>query len=131
MECGDVREPPSRSKMTIWCIVELVIMAIVGINCVYGFFDSLQLEGNFIWVLISLIGNGFGVAGLIFVCLALWKESAAFMRIGILCYAVCLIIGIIIFIFSIFNGFRPSSLIHVIFDIILCVIFWMQSGNLK
>ena len=72
MKCGNISDPPSRSKTTIWCIVELVIMGIVGINCIYGFFDCLALNG--ILSLIGVIGNGFGVAGLIFVSLALWKR---------------------------------------------------------
>ena len=129
MECGNISDPPSRSKTTIWCIVELVIMGIVGINCIYGFFDCMALEGML--SLIGLIGNGFGVAGLIFVSLALWKENGAFMKIGILCYAVCLIMSIVIFVFTLFSGVRGSSIIHFIFDLILCIIFWMQSGNLK
>ncbi len=47
-------------------------MGIVGINCIYGFFDCLA-EGGLLG-LIGIIGNGFGVAGLIFVSLALWKR---------------------------------------------------------
>ena len=129
MECGNISDPPSKSKKTIWCIVELVIMAIVGLNCIYGFFDCMALEG--ILSLIGLIGNGFGIAGLILVSLGLWKENGTFMKIGILCYAVCLVMSIVVFVFTLFSGVRVSSIIHFIFDIFLCVIFWMQSGNLN
>ena len=129
MECGNISDPPSKSKKTIWCIVELVIMAIVGLNCIYGFFDCMALEG--ILSLIGLIGNGFGIAGLILVSLGLWKENGAFMKIGILCYAVCLVMNIVVLVFTLFSGVRGSSIIHFIFDIFLCVIFWMQSGNLN
>ena len=129
MECGNISDPPSRSKRTIWCIVELVIMGIVGLNCLFGFFDCARI-GGFL-SLLGIIGNGFGIAGLLFVCFALWKENGAFMKIGILCYAVCLIMGIVVFVFTLFHGVSGSSIIHVIFDVILCIIFWMQSGNLK
>ena len=40
MERGDIHEPSSKSTVTIWCIVELVIMAILVINCIYGFAEN-------------------------------------------------------------------------------------------
>ena len=130
MECGDIHEPPSRSKVTIWCIVELVIMAILGINCIYGFAENASLKS--VWQIIGLIANGFGVAGLIFVILAIWQENGAFMKIGTLCFAVTLIISIVLFIVSLFSGnVSGSSLVHFILNCFLCYVFWIQSGGFK
>ena len=130
MECGDIHEPPSRSKVTIWCIVELVLMAIIGINCIYGFAEAMKME--FLWAIIFLVGNGFGIAGLVFVILAIWKENGAFMKIGTLCFAIALIISIVIFILNLINGHvSGSSIIHFIIDCFLCYVFWIQSGGFK
>ena len=101
MECGDIHEPPSRTKMTIWCIVEFVIMIFLGINCIYGFAENASLK-NF-WNVIGLVANGFGIAGLLLVCYAMWAENGAFMKIGTLCFAVTLIFSIVLFIVS-FNS---------------------------
>ena len=130
MECGDIHEPPSRSRVTIWCIVELVIMAILGINCIYGFAENAGL--NSFWDVIGLIANGFGIAGLILVILAIWQENGSYMKIGTLCFAVTLIISIVLFIVSLLHGHvSGSSIIHFILNCFLCYVFWIQSGGFK
>ena len=128
MECGSIEQPPSRTQVTIWCIVELVVMAILGINCIYGFAENAGLHS--IWDIIGLVANGFGIAGLIFVCLGLWQENGGFMKIGTLCFAVTLIISIVLFIISLFDGHTSgSSIIHFILNCFLCYVFWIQSGR--
>ncbi len=130
MECGDIHEPPSRSRVTIWCIVELVIMAFLGINCIYGFAESAGSSG--VWAIIGLVANGFGIAGLIFVILAIWMENGSYMKIGTLCFAVTLIISIVLFIVNLINGHTSGSLIiHFILNCFLCYVFWIQSGGFK
>ena len=130
MECGDIHEPPSRSRVTIWCIVELVIMAILGLNCIYGFAESAGAKG--VWAIIGLVANGFGIAGLVFVILAIWQENGSYMKIGTLCFAVTLIISIVLFIYNLINGHTSgSSIIHFILNCFLCYVFWIQSGGFK
>ena len=130
MECGDLHEPPSRSKVTIWCIVELVLMAIIGLNCLFGFFEAVNME--FFWNIIFLVGNGFGIAGLLFVIFGLWKENGGFMKTGIFCFAIALIISIVIFVWNLLHGeITGSSIVHFVLDCFLCYIFWIQSGGFK
>ena len=80
---------------------------------------------------LTYVGNGFGVAGLILICFALWKENPAVMKIGILCFVVTLILSILIFVFTLFDGVSGSSIIHFILDIFLCIILWTQSNRLS
>ena len=130
MECGDYHEPPSRAKVTIWCIVELVLMAIIGLNCLYGFAEAVKME--FFWNIIFLVGNGFGIAGLLFVIFGLWKENGAFMKTGIFCFAIALIISIVVFVWNLLNGnITGASIVHFVLDCFLCYIFWVQSGGFK
>ena len=129
MECGDLHEPPSRSKVTIWCIVELVLMAIIGLNCLFGFFEAVNME--FFWNIIFLVGNGFGIAGLLFVIFGLWKENGGFMKTGTFCFVIALIISIVVFVWNLINGshITGSSIVHFVLDCFLCYIFWIQSGG--
>ena len=130
MECGDIHEPPSRSKVTVWCIVELVLMAIIGINCIYGFAEAAKMDS--LLAIIFLVGNGFGIAGLIFVILGIWKENGGFMKTGTLCFAIALIISIVIFVLNLLHGdITGSSIVHFALDCFLCYIFWVQSGGFK
>ena len=129
MECGSISDPPSSSKKTVWCIVEVVAFVIFGINCLYGFLESGRLSS--ILSFLAYVGNGFGVAGLILICFALWKENPAVMKIGILCFVVTLILSILIFVFTLFDGVSGSSIIHFILDIFLCIILWTQSNRLS
>ena len=116
--------------LLFWCIVELVLMAIIGLNCLYGFAEATKM--NSLLSIIFLVGNGFGIAGLIFVILGLWKENGGFMKTGTLCFAVALIISIVIFIFNILQGsITGSSIVHFILDCFLCYLFWIQSGGFK
>ena len=133
MECGDYHEAPSRAKVTIWCIVELVLMAIIGLNCLYGFAEAARLN-NFFYCIILLVGNGFGIAGLIFVILGIWKENGGFMKTGTMCFVIALIINIVVFILNLLFGdhyITFSSIIHFILDCFLCYLFWIQSGGFK
>ena len=128
VECGNIEEPPSRSKVTVWCIVELVVMAIIGVNCIYGFAENAKLGS--LWNILALVGNGFGIAGLIFVILSLWKENGGLMKTGTICFAIALIINIVIFVFFLIDGnINFSSIAHFALDVFLCYVFWVQSGH--
>ena len=132
VECGDYKEPPSRAKITVWCIVELILMAVIGLNCLYGFFEAFDMQ--FIQSIIFLVGNGFGIAGLGFVIFGLWKENGAFMKTGTFCFAIALIISIVIFIWRLFfdnSKLTGSSIVHLVLDCFLCYLFWVQSGGFQ
>ena len=132
MECGDYHEAPSRAKVTIWCIVELVLMAIIGLNCLYGFAEAVKMDHLF--TIIFLVGNGFGIAGLIFVILGIWKENGGFMKTGTFCFAIALIISIVIFVINLLDSnhkITGSLIVHFILDCFLCYLFWVQSGGFK
>ena len=130
MECGDYHEAPSRAKVTVWCIVELVLMAIIGLNCLYGFAEATRMQN--LYSIIFLVGNGFGIAGLIFVILGIWKENGGFMKTGTFCFAIALIISIVIFVLNLLNGdITGSSIVHFLLDCFLCYLFWVQSGGFK
>ena len=127
MECGDYHQPPSIKKLTIWGIVELVLLGLLLINCIYGFVENSSL--NSIWNFNGLVANGFEIAGIIFILISIWKEKGSFMKLGVLCLAVTVIISLVIFIISLFSKVNGSSIIHLILNCFLCYLLWIQSAG--
>ena len=127
MECGDYHQPPSKSKITIWGIVELVLLVLLFINCIYGFAENSGL--NSFWDFNGLVANGFAIAGIIFIIISICKENGSFMKLGVLCLAVTVIISFVIFIISLFSKVNGSSIIHLILNCFLCYLFWIQSSG--
>ena len=129
LECGSMNQPPSFSNITIWGIITLVIMLIVGIYSILGFIDALKF-GNFLFSIVLLIGNGFGVAGLIFAILAIVQRNGNFMKIAALCFLVSCIVNIVVLVFSIVKfGFYYQALLEILLDVFLCYLFWVQSSG--
>ena len=102
-------------------------MVLLLINCIYGFAENSGL--NSFWDFNGLVANGFAIAGIIFIFISMWKENGSFMKLGVLCLAVTVIISLVIFIISLFSKVNGSSIIHLILNCFLCYLFWIQSAG--
>ena len=133
VECGSIDTPPSRSNMTIWGIVELVVMCIIGLSCAGNVIDILNYGTIGTWAIISLIGSGFGVAGLVFVILGLVYNNANYLRIGMICFFISIIIALVCLVFSILYSEKIyfSTLVTACFKVFLAYVLWRQSGHLS
>ena len=135
VECGSMDQPPSVQNITIWGIVTFVIMAVLGISSIYGVMEALNF-GSF-WSIIGLIGSGFGVAGLIFVILAIIQNNGVHMKIGIFCFLISCLINIVLFIIGLIGlmnadgkaHFHAGNLLTLLLDIFLCYLFYRQSSG--
>lgn len=132
MDCGNMETPPSRGNVTIWGIVEIVVLAIVGLLCLFNFFDILRFGHLGVWEIVGLVGNGLGVAGLIFVALGLFQSNSAHIKIGITCFLVSIIISIVVLVFRILGGEKLyfGMVATVVLYIFLAYILWKQSSHL-
>ena len=131
MECGNIDTPPSRTNITIWGICEFVVMCIIGLLCFFGFFDILRYGSIGVWEIIGLVGNGFGIAGLIFVCLGLWQSNGSHFKIGILCFLVSILIDIVCAVFHFINNGLPlAGILRICLNIFLAYVLWRQSSHL-
>ena len=134
VECGSMSEPPSTSNITIWGIVTFVIMGILGILSIYGVLNALNFWS--LWSILDLIASGFGVAGLVFVIISIVKHNPSYMKLGIVCFLINCVCCLVLFIVNIIrNDIKTESILswilRLIFDIFLCVLFYLQSGGMS
>ena len=132
VECGNIYTPPSRSNMTIWGIVELVVMVLIGVSCLLNVLDALHYKMN-LWTIIWFVGNGFGVAGLVFVILGLFFTGGYHFRIGMICFFISIITAIIYIVIMIidYQSVYFSTIIYLCLDIFMAYVLWVQSGHLS
>ena len=128
VECGSFREPPNFQNLTIWGIITLVIMLILGIDSICGAIWSLGFHDS-LYSLLVLIGSCFGIAGLVLVVLSLIQKNPQYMTYGIFCFLISCIIHTVYFIICLIRGhhLNASSVLNLILDILLCALFYFQN----
>ena len=115
VECGTASEPPNFSNLTVWGIVTLVIMAILGIDSIYGAMWAIDFQ-NTLYSILILVGSCFGIAGLVLVILSLVQKNPHYMTVGIFC-----------FLNGDFKNNSVSAILHLALDIGLCILFFLQN----
>ena len=130
VECGSMSEPPSFQHITIWGIVTLVIMVILGFDSIYGVSWAIKFDHH-IYSILILIGSVLGVAGLVLVFLSLFQRNPLYMTFGIFCFLISCVIHAVYLVLCIINGDfennSSSAIIHLCLDIFLCVLFYLQN----
>ena len=134
VECGNIDTPPSRSNMTIWGIVEFIIMIFIGVSCALNVINALGYSMSF-WGIIWFVGNGFGVAGLVFVILGLFFTGGYHFKIGMICFFISILIAIVYIVITILRvegrEFYFSTAVYLCLDIFMAYVLWRQSGHLS
>ena len=130
VECGTMDQPPDINNITIWGIIIFIIMGILGLMSIGGVIESVN-NFNF-FAIIALIGSGFGVAGLIFVILALYQKNPAHMKTGTLCFLISCIFHTVLLVIAICAGehLYITSILQLCLNIFLCYLFYRQSNSL-
>ena len=134
--CGDLERPPSRSNMSIFAIIELVVMAVCGILALQQLIDIFNDKttdlGN-AWTLVTVIIDIVIVVGLVLVIIGLFfSTSSNSIRSGILCFLFGAIASVVLIVYKIVKGDRLTfqNLCFIILLIFLSYILWRQSGHL-
>lgn len=137
--CGDIDKPPSRSNMTLFAIVELVIMGVVGVLCLVDLVRLIQYMGdNHNWDVIEIlrvIEYGLIVAGLVLIIIGIFCSASQYqIRTGILCFCIGTILAVVILILLIKDDRTNDTLFfnicYMILLIFLAYILWRQSANI-
>ena len=130
-----IYQPPSRSSMGLFQIVELIIMGVCGILCASNlieYFNKSNDQRVYAVLILLIIGNICVVAGLILVFVGLFCPcQSTNLRTGIICFvvgAICFAISILL---PIVQG--KSTTVSQIFQLILLIflayILWIQAGR--
>ena len=130
VECGAYNEPPNFQNLTVWGIVTLVIMLILGIDSIIGVTWALGFS-DLLYSILILVGSGLGVAGLVLVILSIVQKNPSYMTFGIFCFLVSCIVHTVYLVFCIirgdFSNNSTSAVAHLILDIVLCFLFFSQN----
>ena len=130
-----IYQPPSRSSMGLFQIIELIIMGVCGILCASNLIEYFNKDAHqrvVAELVLLIIGNICVVAGLILVFVGLFCPcQSTNLRTGIICFvvgAICFAISILL---PIVQG--KSTTVSQIFQLILLIflayILWIQAGR--
>ena len=130
VECGSIDQPPSFKNITIWGIVTLVIMVLLGVDSTIGFINGIKNNDGFYYFFL-LIGSAFGIIGLILAVISIIARTGGFMWIGLFCFLISCIIHIVLLILNLIGDVDVNlgSIFQIVIDIFLCYLFYRQSGG--
>lgn len=128
----DMERPPSRGHITIWSIIEIILLIYLGLKGLKGIYDL--FAGNYklsLMDIILVIVNGLLLLGLIFIVHGFFADSRSSLKTGFMCFMV----GIVFIIFDVildicFGGsFSFDSVLNLCFLIFLSFILYQQSSR--
>ena len=134
--CGNIDSPPSRANMSLFAIVELVIMGVVGVLCLVDLYYLINNLKNWdVIEILRVVEYGLIVAGLCLIIIGLFCSISQYqIRTGILCFCIGAILAIVITILVLIRKQNEESVVFNICYIILMTflawILWRQSGHL-
>lgn len=137
--CGDIDRPPQRSNNSLFAIVELVIMGVVGVLCLVDLVRLIQWIGDHrdwdVIEILRIIEYSLIVAGLVLIIIGIFCSPSQYqIRTGILCFCVGTILAVVILVLLINDDRTNDTLVfnicYMIFLIFLAYILWRQSSHL-
>ena len=130
-----IYQPPSRSSMGLFQIIELIIMGVCGILCAGNLIEYFKNNSGVTTLLIlSIVGDILVVAGLVLVFFGLFCPfNSNNLRTGIICFVVGAIVFAVAILLSVVSSSNGKTSISQIFQFILLVflayILWIQAGR--
>ena len=127
-------QPPNKTSLGLFQIIELIIMAVCGILCAAELIDIMNsnLKNETIYLILIIVADVFVVVGLVFVIWGLFCGTSNNIRTGIVCFVVgclCLVVKTILLIV---NGHSISAweLCHLILLIFISYVLWVQASRI-
>ena len=131
--CEFIYNPPSRSNMGLFQILELIIMGVCGILCGMGLYDLLRYDSKVsTYLILCIVADVFIVLGLVLVLWGLFCGTSNQVRSGIICF----VVGSIIFaVYIILFGIKEKetniyTIINVVALVLVSYILWIQASRI-
>ena len=131
--CEFIYNPPSKTNMGLFQILELVIMGVCGILCGMGLYDLLRYDSKVsTYLILCIVADVFIVVGLVLVLWGLFCGTSAQVRSGIICF----VIGSILFaVYIILFGVQTKetniyTIINVVALVLVSYILWIQASRI-
>jgi hypothetical protein len=132
--CDFIYNPPSKTNMGLFQIIELVIMGVCGILCGMSLYDLLRIDSRVTaYLILCIVADVFIVLGLSLVLWGLFCGTSAQVRSGIICFVVgSILFAVYIVLFAVnHNG---SINIYAVIDVVILIfvsyILWIQAGRI-
>ena len=133
--CGDIYNPPSRSNVSIFAIIEIVIMGVVAILSLIELVDYINGDkdcSGMIKTLVFVDDIAIVIAG-VYVIIGLFFLGGSKTRIGILCFIFAGILSMVILVLQINEGVGDEllySIFKFIIYLFLTFILWKQYSRI-
>ena len=133
--CGDMYQPPTRSNLSLFNIIELVIMLVVGILCAIELVDILQnIKKIQLYGVLTLIDDILVVVALIYIVVGLFCGLSNYqIKWGIFLFACAGILAMVIIVLEI-NGSSGKNvwikILQFILYLFLTWILWNQAARI-
>ena len=131
--CEFIYNPPSKTNMGLFQILELVIMGVCGILCGMGLYDLLRYDSKVsTYLILCIVADVFIVVGLVLVLWGLFCGTSAQVRSGIICF----VVGSILFaVYIILFGVQTKetniyTIINVVALVLVSYILWIQASRI-
>ena len=131
--CECIYNPPSKTNMGLFQIIELVIMGVCGILCGMSLYDVLQYDSKLTtYLVLCIVGDVFIIVGLTLVLWGLFCGTSGQVRSGIICF----VIGSIVFaVYIILFGIKEKetniyTIINVVALVFVSYILWIQASRI-
>ena len=130
-----IYQPPSRSSMGLFQILELIVMGVCGILCAGNLIECMNNKSsvnNNVVLILTIVGDIFVVAGLVLVFIGLFCPcQPSNLRTGIICFVVGSIIFAVAILLPIFKGgsVLVTQILQLILLILLAYVLWIQAGR--
>ena len=129
-----IYQPPSRSSMGLFQIVELIVMGVCGLLCAGNLIECLNNKTslNNVVLILTIIGDVLVVAGLILVFMGLFCPCQPNnLRTGIICFVVGAIVFAVAILLPLFQGQKVlvTQILQLILLICLAYVLWIQAGR--
>ena len=132
--CDFIYNPPSKSNMGLFQIIELVIMGVCGILCGMSLYDLLRVDSKMSeYLILCIVADVFIVVGLVLVIWGLFCGTSGQVRSGIICFVIgSIVFAVYIILYAVNNGGKINiyAVIDVVILIFVSYVLWIQAGRI-
>lgn len=132
--CGDIYQPPSRANMSLFSIIEIVIMVVVAVLCLVELCDVLPNEKfRDIIPFLIIIDDVLIVAAVCYLLYGLFfAASSRNIRIGIFLFIAGAVLAMVVIVLQINRSSKDIwyKIFQFIILLFLTFILWQQASRL-
>ena len=127
----ELERPPSKNNLTVVNIVQLIIMAFIGIEAGNGLFKIFKI-GNFSVIdLIKIVVDGLVLVGVLLSAYGLFTDKSDSMKTGFTLFFFGMLFLLVLYVLDwIRGGFGVGSLLEFLLDAFITYVIYIQTPHI-